>query len=407
MTNIQDDQLNVNNNSNVAVDNNNQQTEQVASSSDQASKEAPVKADVEGLLSQLEALNKEITAKTVVDQTQLEDKKEETEKLEAPATQPALESSDEAQLPANTEEPSQVQETSQAQKTTEENNKSRTDLDLDKFINELETKIAQKNDEPNQEPKADQNSEVANSVDLGQDSMVKPTPMPTITPDPNLTSVNEVEDSVVEKENPVAVEENFSQVRPSLDLSGVSEQATPSLTLNNGQLEEKTQTPVDNAPISQPKTETEETKVDDESLEAQNLFTMLALDTISEEEKQGFLKDLEQLIWDNFVEVELPLLLNNEEKNQADQILADSSKTEDERKEALLVYLDKFVPNLEDMMYKKALTLKKEMFEERLKKLRENATEANNLSLIADLDQIQELVQAGRYKTAVNLLNKA
>jgi hypothetical protein len=370
MTNIQDDQLNVNNNSNVTVDNNNQQTEQVASSSDQASKAAPVKADVEGLLSQLEALNKEITAKTVVDQTQLEDKKEETEKLEAPATQPALESSDEAQLPASTEEPSQVQETSQAQKTTEENNKSRTDLDLDKFINELETKIAQKNDEPDQDP------------------MVKPVPMPTITPDPNLTSTNEVKDSVVEKENTGSVEEKFSQTRASLDLSGVSEQTAPPLTLNNGQLEE-------------------ETKVDDESLEGQNLFTMLALENLSEEEKQGFLKDLEQLIWDNFVEVELPLLLNNEEKSQADQILADNSKTEDERKEALLVYLDKFVPNLEDIMYKKALTLKKEMFEERLKKLREKATEENNLSLIADLDQIQELVQAGRYKTAVNLLNKA
>jgi hypothetical protein len=42
-----------------------------------------------------------------------------------------------------------------------------------------------------------------------------------------------------------------------------------------------------------------------------------------------------------------------------------------------------------------------------LNKLRTSATETNNLSLIADLDQAQELIKAGRYKTAVQLLNKA
>jgi len=47
------------------------------------------------------------------------------------------------------------------------------------------------------------------------------------------------------------------------------------------------------------------------------------------------------------------------------------------------------------------------MFEERMRKMREQATDENNLSLIADLDQIQELINAGRYKTATELLNKA
>jgi len=119
------------------------------------------------------------------------------------------------------------------------------------------------------------------------------------------------------------------------------------------------------------------------------------------------LADLEKLIWENFIEVELPLLLNSEEKAQADQILANNAKPEPERKEELLVYVEKFIPNLEEIMYKKALTLKKEMFEERIKKMRQQATEENNLSLVADLDQIQELIAAGRYKTATELLNKA
>jgi len=134
---------------------------------------------------------------------------------------------------------------------------------------------------------------------------------------------------------------------------------------------------------------------------------MLGLKNLEEPEKEAFLADLEQLIWDNFVEVELPLLLNSEQKAQADQILADQSKTENERREALLAYVEPFIPNLDEVMYKKALSLKKEMFEERVKKMRDQATEENNLSLMADLDQIQELIAAGRYKTATELLNKA
>jgi hypothetical protein len=344
-------------------------------------KAKPSQAEVDELLKQLEALNQEIAAKTVVDQPQLAEKKDETEKLEAPPIPPAIDSSQEISLPvgdkASSVSPSNDQETTRAK-----------ELDLDSFIDDLEAKIAEKDEKIQEEATTDQ---------------VKP-----------------VEEQSQPQES-AAVEENFARQRPSLDLSTVGGETTPSLTLKDGQLEENksketpslTLTP---PPVAEPKASVEpvtptpsanQGTVNEENLESQNIFTMLGLENLEETEKEAFLADLEKLIWDNFIEVELPLLLNNEERTQAEQILADNSKTEDERKEALLVYLEKFVPNLEEVMYKKALSLKKEMFEERLNKLRNQATENNNLSLIADLDQIQELIVAKRYKTATELLNKA
>lgn len=333
---------------------------------DQNVQNQPKKADVDELLKQLEALNQEIASKTVADQAQLEEKKDQPETLEAPPSSPALESSDEPQLPSG-----------------DQDSEPKKDLDLDKFINDLEAKIAEK--------------------DGGVTQVEEPKPEKFQPAEPQLRPAE------IQEEQP-NLQENFSRQRPSLDLSGVEEKPAPSLTLNNGQLEENKEDKTESPTLtldSEPAPTSNDEEVNQEDLESQNIFTMLGLENLEETEKEAFLADLEQLIWDNFIEVELPLLLNSEQKAQAEQILADNSKTEDERKEALLVYVEKFIPNLEEVMYKKALSLKKEMFEERLKKMRDQATEENNLSLMADLDQVRELVAADRYKTATELLNKA
>jgi len=338
---------------------------------DQNVQKQPTKADVDELLNQLEALSQEIAAKTVVDQPQ----------LEAAPTPPALAGSDEPQLPASQQTDGQ-----------------KKDLDLDKFISELETKIAEK----------DEGTTPGEAAPQSQTQPIEPWPEPakpqSEPAEPQLEPAESPVQPVTEpaiKEEQSNFPDNFSRQRPSLDLSEVEEKEAPSLTLNNGRLEP---TP---KPTAEPSAEPTPEPVNEEDLEKQNIFAMLGLKNLEESEKEAFLADLEQLIWDNFVEVELPLLLNSEQKAQADQILADQSKAENERREALLAYVEPFIPNLDEVMYKKALSLKKEMFEERVKKMRDQATEENNLSLMADLDQIQELIAAGRYKTATELLNKA
>lgn len=397
MTNIQDDQLV-----------NQQPGDNAAKMADDAqeTRPKPSKADVDELINQLEALHQEIAAKTVKPASENTEKEDEPVKLEAPPTIPALTSSDEPQLAADNP-------ISAATPTTE--NKPTSDVDLDQFINDLETKIAEKNGNDNQELSFSEKVRQTTDMLKQNEADIKPEE-PEISPP---TAIKEETPHLQEN----SVTENFNQRRPSLDLSGVNQVEPPTLTLNNGQLEEN-KTEMHNPELQIPPTEmpvetpvekpvepvatliAEVENTDEEALENQNIFTMLDIKDQDETEREKFLEELENLIWDNFIEVELPLLLNSEEKNQADQILADTSKTEDERKEALLVYLEKFIPNLDEVMYKKALTLKKEMFEERLAKMRRQADEEHNLNLMADLDQIQELIKAGRYKTAVELLNK-
>lgn len=138
-----------------------------------------------------------------------------------------------------------------------------------------------------------------------------------------------------------------------------------------------------------------------EELKAQNIFEMLGLMHISDEEKNQFLDDLESMIWDDFVAHDLELLLTSEEYAGVSQILDDKSKEAVQQKEDLLVYLEKLVPDLDEVLYDKALELKSEMMGERLVKMKETANE----TVLASIKQAEDLISQNRWKSAVSLLN--
>jgi hypothetical protein len=138
-----------------------------------------------------------------------------------------------------------------------------------------------------------------------------------------------------------------------------------------------------------------------EELKAQNIFEMLGLAKISDEEKNQFLDELESMIWDDFVVHDLELLLTSEEYAGAREIL-DKPNQDDEKKEALIAYLDKLIPDLDEVLYEKALELKSEMLAERLSKMKDGADQAT-------LDKVKEaenLISQNRWKSAVSLLNQ-
>ena len=140
-----------------------------------------------------------------------------------------------------------------------------------------------------------------------------------------------------------------------------------------------------------------------EELKAQNIFEMLGLMNISDEEKNQFLDDLESMIWDDFVAHDLELLLTSEEYAGARQILDDASKELAQQKEDLIVYLEKLVPDLDEVLYDKALELKSEMMGERLAKMKEAVDEA----VLATVKEAEDLISQNRWKSAVSLLNAA
>lgn len=138
-----------------------------------------------------------------------------------------------------------------------------------------------------------------------------------------------------------------------------------------------------------------------EELKAQNIFEMLGLTKISDEEKNQFLDELESMIWDDFVVHDLELLLTSEEYAGAREIL-DKPDQDDEKKEALIAYLDKLIPDLDEVLYEKALELKSEMLAERLSKTKDGADQAT----LDKVKEAEDLISQNRWKSAVSLLNQ-
>lgn len=140
---------------------------------------------------------------------------------------------------------------------------------------------------------------------------------------------------------------------------------------------------------------------DDEELKAQNIFEMLGLLDISDEEKNQFLDELESMIWDDFVVHDLEILLSSEEYTGARQILDNATLAADKKKENLIIYLEKLVPDLDEVLYDKAIELKSEMMGERLNRLKEGADEAK----LAKVKEAEDLISQNLWKSATAILN--
>jgi hypothetical protein len=143
-------------------------------------------------------------------------------------------------------------------------------------------------------------------------------------------------------------------------------------------------------------------EANEEELKSQNIFTMLGLMNITDEEKNQFLDELEAMIWDDFVVHDLELLLTSEEYTGARKILDNADINKDEVKENLIVYLEKLIPDLDEVLYDKALELKSEMMGERLGKMKESADEA----VLAKVKEVENLISQNLWKSASLLLNQ-
>lgn len=192
----------------------------------------------------------------------------------------------------------------------------------------------------------------------------------------------ETEKKDVESSTEDGTEDSFRQNR-----------VAPNLEENEEKVIESTNPVADNSKT------TPEADLNQEDLKSQNIFDMLGLTNISNEEKDGFLDELEEMIWSDFTTHDLQLILTAEEYTGAKAIL-DKSGDETQRKEDLIVYLDKLIPDLDEVLYEKALELKSEMVGERLKKLKSKG--AN----LEEIKEAEDLISQNRWKSAVSLLNQ-
>jgi hypothetical protein len=106
-----------------------------------------------------------------------------------------------------------------------------------------------------------------------------------------------------------------------------------------------------------------------ESLEDQNIFDLLGISEATEEEKELFLDELQQVIWEDFVENDVELLLTEDELKEFRAISENSSLSEDDRQGQMIDFLEKLIPDLEKIMLEKALDLKEDMTRQRITEL--------------------------------------
>lgn len=150
-------------------------------------------------------------------------------------------------------------------------------------------------------------------------------------------------------------------------------------------------------------TETEAAETDDEeqALELQNIFVLLGVTDSNQQEKEAFLDELQQVVWEDFLEHDLELLITEEEKAKVDELLAKSS--DQAMQEELVVYLEKLIPDLEEIVYEKALELKADMVEERIAGMKDYYQD--NAQAMSQIDQAEKLIEQNQWRTAAEVLN--
>ncbi len=142
---------------------------------------------------------------------------------------------------------------------------------------------------------------------------------------------------------------------------------------------------------------------DPEALENQNIFELLGVVDGTEAERESFLDELQQVIWEDMLENDVPQLITAEELTQLDGIKAQTFASELEKQEAIITFLEKIIPDLEEIMLEKALELKEDMMRERISGMREYyVNQAEPLQKIASAE---ELINSDKWRSAATILN--
>lgn len=140
-----------------------------------------------------------------------------------------------------------------------------------------------------------------------------------------------------------------------------------------------------------------------ESLEDQNIFFLLGVTDGSEEDKEKFLDELQQVIWEDFLEYDVKLLITNDEYTEFKKLLDEPSANDLEKQEKLVVYLEKLIPDLEEIMLEKALELKGDMFKERIAGMKEY--HAANQDALDTINQAELMMAENKWRSAADVLN--
>ncbi len=141
-----------------------------------------------------------------------------------------------------------------------------------------------------------------------------------------------------------------------------------------------------------------------EKLVDQNIFVLLGVTDGLKREKESFLEELQQVIWEDFLENDLELLVTSQEKQKIDQILANDELNDLQKQEEIIVFLDELIPDLEEILMEKALELKQELVQERVQSMRD--LYAHDEEKNQQIQQAAQLFSQNKWRSGAEILNQ-
>lgn len=198
-------------------------------------------------------------------------------------------------------------------------------------------------------------------------------------------------------------------VTPALsDEPSVPTESPKSNTPTASPMNDSSSNPTSNATIqdkssNQPQPQPETATLDSEALDAQNIFELLGVMDGSDQEKDAFLDQLQQVIWEDFLENDVRLLLTKSETAELQSLLGQENQSETDRQEAAVIFLEKLIPDLESIMLEKALELKREMVFERVAGMRE--LHGGKAEVLARITEAEVLFKQDKWQSGARILN--
>jgi hypothetical protein len=141
-----------------------------------------------------------------------------------------------------------------------------------------------------------------------------------------------------------------------------------------------------------------------ESLASQNIFFLLGVGEGSDEDRESFLDELQQVVWEDFLENDVKLLLETAQMQELQTIMKKGDSPEIQ--EEMVVMLEKHIPDLEEIMLEKALELKEDLVRERVAGLREYYKgKPNQDAVYAQLAKVEQLFNQDKWHSGAEMLN--
>ena len=140
-----------------------------------------------------------------------------------------------------------------------------------------------------------------------------------------------------------------------------------------------------------------------EGIDEQNIFELLGVVDATEAEKESFLDELQQALWEDFLDKDLSSLVSEKEMAEITEIKNTANLSEDDKQSKIIEKIEQSVPDIEEIMMEKALELKEDMVWERVKGNQEQMGKTGGD--MRKLEAVEEYFRQNRWKTGSKILN--